>query len=134
MLRVLLKSLSMSSSNNNPTKWLILIHCAPSTHNARLAWDCVHQAAQRGEQVVVFFDGDAVWHAQAVAALDPGLTDLHERYQSLAKNNRLMRLLVCRAGHARRSTETLSANWQASGLTELATLVEQSQHVMTFSA
>ena len=123
----------MNSSTNAPIKWLILIHCAPSTHNARLAWDCVNQIARRGEQAEVFFDGDGVWHAQSITALDSGLTDLHQSYQSLANDSQTVRLLVCRAAHARRSSGELPAGWQASGLTELATKVESSHRVMTFS-
>ncbi len=123
----------INDSNIPSIKWLIVIHCAPSTHNARLAWDCVHQAVQRDEQTVVFFDGDGVLHAQAIAALDDGLNDLQQSYQSMAQNNQAVRLLVCRAAYARRSVDELSTGWQVSGLTELAMMTEQSQHVMTFS-
>lgn len=114
-------------------KWLIVIHCAPSTHNARLAWDCVHQAVQRDEQTAVFFDGDGVLHAQTIAALDNGLSDLHQSYQSMVQDNDALRLLVCRAAYARRSIDELPTGWQVSGLTELAMMAEQSQHVVTFS-
>lgn len=113
---------------------LVLIHCAPSAHSARLALDCIDAALRRGDRVAAFFDGDGVWHAQPAEALDPGLSDLHQRYAQMAGQYPGLQLLVCRAAQSRRFVQSLPAGWSESGLTELAGHIEQSACVVTFSA
>lgn len=113
---------------------LLLVHCAPATHSAALAFGCANQAVLSGHRVEVFFDADGVWHTQAPAALDAGLDDLHQAYAQLVAKHDDLRLLVCRAALSRRHAQALPDGWHASGLTELAGHIEQADRVLTFSA
>lgn len=99
-----------------------------------MAWQMIQQASQSAYQVSVFFDGDGIWHAQPVGALDPGLIDLHQEYNELNQKSKGLRLLVCRAALTRRTNQSLNKAWQSSGLTELAEYIEQANHVVTFAA
>lgn len=116
--------------------WLLIVHAAPSSMPAQAAQELATAALAAGIAVTVFFHADGVYHALPVAATDPGLVALHERYSALAANHAgldpALQLLVCRASLSRRSQCCTAAPWQLSGLIQLAALLQQADRVVSF--
>jgi sulfur relay (sulfurtransferase) complex TusBCD TusD component (DsrE family) len=117
--------------------WLLVVHSAPDAMSSQAAQQLSCAALADGVRLTVFFHADGVYHALPVAAMDPGLVSLHERYSnSAASDNDAtgggLQLLVCRASLSRRSGYSAQSPWQSSSLIQLAELLQDADRVISF--
>ena len=113
---------------------LLVINSDPASSNAYQAWSLCAALQRQQQSVHVFFNQQAVTHAQAPAALERDCLALHTAYAELAlAASKPVSLLVCRAAWTRRSATALASPWQSSGLAELAELTQSVDRIVSFS-